>query len=61
MLGMLVGMLKIMSMTIRSPLFEGFCKTLGMLGMLPPYLHTRARLRTRPQDRKTTYSNSVAP
>jgi len=33
----------------------------GMVGMVPPYLYVRAPVRTRPQEPKSTYGNSVTP
>jgi hypothetical protein len=48
-------------MPIGIHLISVFYKTLGMVGMVPPYLHTHAHVRTRPQEDKSTLGNSLAP
>lgn len=48
-------------MPIGKLLFSITYETLGMVGMVPPYLHTHAQVRTRPQDEFSTLGNSLAP
>jgi hypothetical protein len=49
------------TMHLGSCLIVYIYKTRCMVAWYPPYLHTRAHVRTRPQETKTTYGNFVAP
>ena len=49
------------TMHLASDFIVNTYKTWCMVAWYPPYLHTRAHVRTRPQERKTTYGDSVAP